>query len=152
MAKTTTDKLYVNLSASQVRKRLKGHGLGVKKVESAGRNQAAILHTATGGHLRELQALLSDIMPSTSREQLGLPLENLRNLGRTSAQWLRDIDVHTRADLERLGPVLVYRLVKQRQPRANLNLLWALAAALVDRDWRDLSPAEKERLRSEASL
>ncbi len=69
MTKTNTDKLYVNLSASQVRKRLKGHGFGVRKVESAGRKQAVIIHTATGQHLRELEALLADVMPSTSKEE-----------------------------------------------------------------------------------
>ncbi len=68
MTKTKTDQLYVNLSASQVRKRLKGHGFGVRKVESAGRKQAVIIHTATGQHLRELEALLADVMPSTSKE------------------------------------------------------------------------------------
>ena len=40
--------------ASQVRRRLKGFGHGVRKVESAGRNQAVIVHTATGRHLDEL--------------------------------------------------------------------------------------------------
>ena len=61
MTKARTDKLYVNLSASQTRKRLKGHGFGVKKVESAGRNQALIVHTATGTHLQELVSLFSDV-------------------------------------------------------------------------------------------
>ena len=150
MVKTATDKLYVNQSASQVRKRLKGHGLGVKKVESAGRNQAVITHTATGQHLRELKSLLADVMPSESAEELDIPVENLRNLGPASAHWLREIEVHTRADLERLGPALVYRLVKQRRPRVSLNLLWALAGAVADQDWRELSPEDKMQLRREA--
>jgi hypothetical protein len=45
-------KLFVNLGASQARRRLKGFGHGVRKVESAGRNQAVIIHTATGRHLQ----------------------------------------------------------------------------------------------------
>ena len=53
----------------QVRKRLKGHGFGVRKVESADRKQAVIIHTATGQHLRELEALLADVMSSTSKER-----------------------------------------------------------------------------------
>ena len=147
MTKTTTDKLYVNLSASQTRKRLKGFGHGVKKVEAAGRNQAVIMHTATGGHLEELESLFADVMPSKSQEELGIPVENLRNLGHRSAAWLREINVHTRSDLERLGPVFAYRLVKQRQPNTSLNLLWAMAGALADRDWRELSTNEKAKLR-----
>jgi len=71
MTKANTNKLYVNLSASQVRKRLKGHGFGVKTVESAGRNQAIIVHTATGGHLRGLESLFADVMASASQEELG---------------------------------------------------------------------------------
>ena len=56
------DRLYVNLGASQVRKRLRGLGYGVRKVESAGRNQAVLIHTATGQHLRELQAIFQDVI------------------------------------------------------------------------------------------
>jgi hypothetical protein len=48
MTDYTTDKLYVVLSASQARKRLKGHGLGVRKVEAADRKQAVIIHTPLG--------------------------------------------------------------------------------------------------------
>lgn len=54
------ERLYVRLGAAQVRKRLKGLGYGVKKVESAGRGRAAIVHTATGQHRRELLALFGD--------------------------------------------------------------------------------------------
>ena len=55
-------RLYVGLSASQTRRRLRGHGFGVRKVETAGRNRAAILHTATGQHLRELELLFRDVI------------------------------------------------------------------------------------------
>lgn len=72
MTKPATDKLYVNLSASQTRKRLKRHGFGVKKVEAAGRNQSVIAHTATGGHLRELELLFADVKPSADETQAEL--------------------------------------------------------------------------------
>lgn len=55
------DQLCVNLGASQVRKRLKGHGVGVRKIFSDGKNQAVIIHTATGAHLRDLKALFQDV-------------------------------------------------------------------------------------------
>lgn len=58
------ERLVVNLSASQVRRRLKGTGFGVRKVQSAGRNEAVIIHTATGEHLRQLVALLEDATDS----------------------------------------------------------------------------------------
>lgn len=139
------DRLYVNLSASQVRRRLKGFGHGVRKVQSAGKNQAVIIHTATGQHLTELRAVLSDVLPSGSEDELGEPINNLRNLGATSAAWLRDVGILTRSDLDRFGPAMAFRLVKQRQPTVSLNLLWAMAAGLEDRDWRELSKEEKDR-------
>ena len=54
-------KLFVNLGASQARRRLKGFGHGVRKVETAGSNKAVIIHTATGQHLRQLQAKFADV-------------------------------------------------------------------------------------------
>jgi DNA transformation protein and related proteins len=62
-------RLHVQLSASQARRRLKGHGYGVRKVQSAGRGEAVIIHTATGQHRRELQALFGDVWKSSADEQ-----------------------------------------------------------------------------------
>jgi hemoglobin len=61
------EKLFVNLGASQTRRRLKGFGHGVRKVQSAGRNQAVIIHTATGRHLQELEAKFSDVRFSSGK-------------------------------------------------------------------------------------
>jgi hypothetical protein len=146
MTKATTDYLYVNLSASQTRKRLKGYGFGVRKVEAVDRNQAVIIHTATRDHLRHLESLFADVMPSASKTDLDTPIENLRNLGPTSAAWLRDIGIQTRTDLEDLGPAFAYQMVKKKQPGASINLLWSMAAALMDKDWRELSDDEKTKL------
>jgi len=56
-------RLYVNLGPTQTKRRLKGHGFGVKKVQSTGRNQAIIIHAATGEHLRQLERLFGDVLP-----------------------------------------------------------------------------------------
>ena len=61
-------RLYVELGASQTRKRLKGYGLGVVKVESVDRGRAVVIHTATGEHLRRLEALLADVLEKPSGE------------------------------------------------------------------------------------
>ena len=71
----------MNLGASQTRRRLKGFGHGVRKVQTAGRNQAVIIHTATGGHLRELEAKFADVGFSGTEDDLSQPIENLKNLG-----------------------------------------------------------------------
>jgi len=76
-----------------------------------------------------------------------LPIESLRNLGPQSGQWLRDTGITTIAELERLGPVVAYRLVKQHQPKTSLNLLRATAAGLKGKDWRKLSEEEKGDLK-----
>ncbi len=75
--------------------------------------------------------------------------ESMRNLGPVSAAWLRQAGIDTMAELKRLGPVVAFQRVKQRQPKACLNLLWALAAALTDKDWLELTSAEKLHLHDE---
>ena len=63
------DRLYVNLSALQVRRRLKGFGHGVRKIQSAGKNRAVIIHTATGQHRERLLAQFEDVEPSSPEEE-----------------------------------------------------------------------------------
>ena len=81
-------------------------------------------------------------MPASSDD-----IRQLRNLGPVSAQWLRDSEISTRSALEQFGPIVAYCIVKRRVPNASLNLLWALAAGLLDKDWRELTVAEKDKLR-----
>lgn len=63
--------LYVSLSASQVRRRLKGFGHGVRKVQSAGKGRAVVIHTATGQHLEELVAVLGDVRVTSCENRSG---------------------------------------------------------------------------------
>ncbi len=140
-------RLYVNLSAAKAKQRLKGFGHGVKKVHSAGKKQSVVIHTATDRHLDELQSLFSDVGCSIQEDALSEPIENLRNLGSVSGYWLREIGVNTIDDLSELGVATAYQMVCRRNPDASLNLLWAMAAGLDQRDWRDLTDDEKEALR-----
>jgi DNA transformation protein len=142
------DKLFVNLGASQARRRLKGFGHGVRKVQSADRNQAVIIHTAYGRSLQELQARFADVGYAATEEALHEPVENLRNLGPTSAAWLREAGITTIEELRRYGAVHAFLRVAQVQEKVSLNLLWALAAGLADCDWRSLADDEKQRLRA----
>lgn len=63
MKRPVQHKLLVDLGASPTRRRLKGFGHGVKRVATDGKNRAVIFHTATGQHLRELEALFADVLP-----------------------------------------------------------------------------------------
>ena len=77
------------------------------------------------------------------------PIESLPNLGPQSSQWLREAHINTVAELKQIGAVAAYQLVKQRQPKASLNLLWAIAAGLNGQDWKELSESTKQLLRKE---
>jgi len=73
MADPSGDKLYVELPASQTRKRLKGFGHGVRKVQSAGRGRSVVIHTATGRHLEELMAQFADVECGTINPEILRP-------------------------------------------------------------------------------
>jgi len=76
-------------------------------------------------------------------------IEGLRNLGATSAAWLRSVGILTQRQLRDFGAVVAFKIVRDKNPKASLNLLWAMAAGLEGRDWRELSALEKESLRVE---
>ena len=146
MAEVPSQQLYVDLSVSQVRKLLKGRGLGVRRVEVVGKNKSAVIHTATGQHRRDLESLLAQATRGATVPAAATLVHELRNLGPVSSQWLRTVGIKTKGDLQKLGPLAAFRLVKQKHPKASLNLLWAIVGALKDQDWRDLSARERKRL------
>ena len=72
-------------------------------------------------------------------------LQHLKNLGKTSAQWLHAVGIHSASDLKRLGAVDAYRAVKARGFRASKVLLYAIEGALLDIHWNDI-PAERKEV------
>ncbi len=77
-------------------------------------------------------------------------VSEMRNIGPTSSQWLRNVGILTAADLAHIGSATAYRIVKEAGYPASLNLLYGMEAALRDIDWRNLDHSEKEQLRLEA--
>ncbi|TRX72942.1 TfoX/Sxy family protein [Pseudomonas mangiferae] len=73
-------------------------------------------------------------------------LQLLKNLGKTSAQWLHAVGIHTGADLRRVGSVAAYRAVRERGFRASKVLLYAIEGALLDVHWGELSSTHKAEL------
>ncbi|MBI6925797.1 TfoX/Sxy family protein [Pseudomonas putida] len=73
-------------------------------------------------------------------------LQCLKNLGKTSVQWLKAAGVRTPSDLRRLGAVQAYLAVKARGFGATKVLLFALEGALLDVAWRALPHARKAAL------
>ncbi len=77
-------------------------------------------------------------------------LHDLKNLGRTTVQWLNAIGVHSRADLESKGVVTAYQAMRARGFRATRVALYSLHGALIDTPWRALSSETKRTLVVEA--
>lgn len=70
----------------------------------------------------------------------------IRNVGPKSAAWLRQVGVRTAEDLIRVGPVEAFLKVKRAGFRPSLNLLYAMAGAIDDCHWTDLSEERKAAL------
>ncbi|MFP3518709.1 TfoX/Sxy family protein [Pseudomonas sp. SIMBA_077] len=75
-------------------------------------------------------------------------LQHLKNLGKTSAQWLHAVGIHSASDLRRRGAVEAYRAVKARGFKASKVLLYSIEGALLDVHWNDI-PSEKKALLNE---
>ncbi|MEM7518197.1 MAG: TfoX/Sxy family DNA transformation protein [Planctomycetota bacterium] len=75
------------------------------------------------------------------------PIATLKNLGPVSTAQLKEVGLHTRADLEQAGSVEAYRRVCAAGHLTSLNLLWALEGALLGVKWTELPEALKDSLR-----
>ena len=73
-------------------------------------------------------------------------LIHLRNLGKTSVQWLHATGIYTAEELRQRGPVAAYCAVRARGFRASRTLLFAIAGALQNVHWNDLDPEYKQQL------
>lgn len=73
-------------------------------------------------------------------------LSAMRNLGPKSQAVLAKAGIKTVAQLRKLGAVQAYARVKAKDPRASLNLLWALEGALSGRDWKSVAETDRASL------
>lgn len=71
----------------------------------------------------------------------------LKNLGTVSLEWLRVVGIRSHADLEAVGAIEAFRLVRLHGFNASLNLLYAMEAALRDLHWTALPPEVKTKLK-----
>jgi hypothetical protein len=74
-------------------------------------------------------------------------VSELKNLGPKSEAWLNEIGIFSKTDIERIGPVEIYRLLKQHGLPASLNLVYALEAMLMDIHWTKLPANMKLELK-----
>lgn len=75
-----------------------------------------------------------------------------RGLGPVSRGWLAEVGVHTLADLSASDAIGLWLQVRQRHPRAGLNLLYALVGAQRGQDWRTVAREERSALLLELDL
>lgn len=73
-------------------------------------------------------------------------LVGLSNLGPRSIEFLAAAGIHSLAALTALGSVAAFARVKRVQPRASLNLLWALEGALTGLHWREVARQHRTSL------
>ncbi|MFN0192310.1 MAG: TfoX/Sxy family DNA transformation protein [Aestuariivirga sp.] len=84
---------------------------------------------------------------SSKQQHGGRAISTLRNLGPKSAMVLMQCGVRTIDELKELGAVKAFVRARALRPKkVSLNLLWAIAAGLEDRDWRKLTQTEKSKL------
>jgi len=76
-------------------------------------------------------------------------LTQLPNLGKTAARWLEAVGVATEKQLQRLGAVGDYRVLKGQGYPVTLNVVYAVHGALSGLDWRQLPPEDKARLKAQ---
>ena len=74
-------------------------------------------------------------------------ISEMRNLGSVSERQLKEVDITTPGDLEKLGAVEAWlRLKFVFGKQINRNFLYAIEGALRDCDWRSLPPEIKSDL------
>ncbi len=76
-------------------------------------------------------------------------LIELKNLGKTSVQWLNAVGIRTPDQLRNSGSVATYCKVRDRGFKVSKVLLYALEGALTNAHWNELSPDHKARLLQE---
>ncbi len=78
-------------------------------------------------------------------------LTTLKNIGPRTAEWLREIGVYSRADLEKLGAVEAYWLINSLGHHTTAVLLYALQGAILNIHWNEVPPQMKQALKEAAA-
>jgi DNA transformation protein and related proteins len=73
-------------------------------------------------------------------------IASLANLGPKSAEFLAAAGIRSLEELAALGSVAAFVKVKSVEPKASLNLLWALEGALTGLHWREVAKEHRTSL------
>lgn len=78
---------------------------------------------------------------------MSVKISELKNLGLKTENWLNEVGIYSFSELEKIGPVETYRLVKNAGFPASLNLVYAIEGALTGIHWTKLSKETKAELK-----
>ncbi|MFY3383167.1 TfoX/Sxy family protein [Paracidovorax sp. MALMAid1276] len=85
--------------------------------------------------------------PSGAAPKRGeVSLAKVANLGPKSAQFMERAGITTIEQLKHLGSVRAYSMVKQVEPKASLNLLWAIEGAITGIHWQEVAKDHRTSL------
>ena len=73
----------------------------------------------------------------------------LKNLGPVSIKWLNSIDIYTKEDIEKLGPIVIYNMLKSHGYNVNILMVYALQGAIMDRHWNEIPEKMKKDFQKE---
>jgi len=77
-----------------------------------------------------------------------MQISEMKNLGPKSTAMLAKVGIHSREDLESIGAVDCYNILKNQHYNVNLNMLYALESALLDIPVTQLSNDIKQHLQA----
>ena len=79
-------------------------------------------------------------------------IAELKNLGPTTARDLAEVGVASYAQLQEVGPVDAWHRLNELRPKQySLVGLYALAGAILDKEWKELPAEYRTQLREEAA-
>ncbi|AQS38938.1 TfoX C-terminal domain-containing protein [Shewanella psychrophila] len=73
-------------------------------------------------------------------------VDKLPGLGPKSTLWLNKIDIVTKDDLEKVGPVLTMIRLEREGFNPGLNMLYALVGAVEGIHWQEVARSRKAEL------
>ena len=74
----------------------------------------------------------------------------IKNIGPKSRMWLHEIGINSLEDLQTMGVVESYRLLKTTFPaEITLNMLWGLQAAVLNINPKMITPEMKAELKTQ---
>jgi DNA transformation protein and related proteins len=78
-------------------------------------------------------------------------LINLKNIGAVSAKWLSEIGVNNHTELGEMGAIQAFLRIKFREPKATLNLLYALWGAIENVSFNEIPASVRSELKREVT-